>query len=169
MNFDYRRTYMLYALKPRFLFLIDATVKRLHVFNEASHRFLWSALSYWKQRISSEFQSSSFKKFTTFVKLLTYIAVTDKSALGHSAGSLHAALDTVKKVLGLAPVLFVKFLSFVEIGQKIAFLEGFRAFFKKCYEFLDFASFDSFKEVTSFASILLVFHRKSSRSYLWIL
>ena len=64
---------------------------------------------------------------------------------------------------------FVKFLSFVENGQKIAFLEGFRAFFKKCYEFLDFASFDSFKEVTSFASILLVFHRKSSRRYLWIL
>ena len=61
-----------------------------------------------------------------------------------------------------------KFLSLVEIRQKNAFLEGFTAFFKKCYEFLDFASFDSFKEVTSFASILLVFHRKSSRSYLWI-
>ena len=39
MNFDYKRTCLLYALQPRFLFLIDATVKRVDVFNEASHRF----------------------------------------------------------------------------------------------------------------------------------
>ena len=81
--------------------------------------------------------------------------------------SMESQLSLEKKINIIS--FFVKFLSFVEIGQKIAFLEGFRAFFKKCYEFLDFASFDSFKEVTSFASILLVFHRKSSRSYLWIL
>tara|TARA_Y100000593_G_C4214584_1_gene288576 strand:+ start:70 stop:303 length:234 start_codon:yes stop_codon:yes gene_type:complete len=77
---------------------------------------------------------------------------------------MKSQLSLEKKINIIA--FLVKFLSFVEIGQKIAFLEGFRAFFRKCYEFLDFASFDSFEEVTSFASIRLVFHRKSSRSYL---
>ena len=80
--------------------------------------------------------------------------------------SMESQLSLKKKINNIS--FFVKFLSLVEIRQKIAFLEGFTAFFKKCYEFLDFASFDSFKEVTFFASILLVFHRKSSRSYLWI-
>ena len=78
--------------------------------------------------------------------------------------SMESQLSLEKKINIIS--FFIKFLFFVEIGQKIAFLEGFRAFFKKCYEFLDFASFDSFKEVTSFASIRLVFHRKSSRNYL---
>ena len=42
MNFDYKRAYMFYALQPQFLFLIDATVKQVNVFNEVSHRFLGS-------------------------------------------------------------------------------------------------------------------------------
>ena len=33
---------MFYALQPQFLFLIDATVKQVNVFNEVSHRFLGS-------------------------------------------------------------------------------------------------------------------------------
>ena len=78
--------------------------------------------------------------------------------------SMESQLSLEKKINNIS--FFVKFLFLVEIRQKIAFLEGFTAFFKKCYEFLDFASFDSFKEVTSFASFQLVFHRKSSRSYL---
>ena len=82
--------------------------------------------------------------------------------------SMESQLSLEKKINNIPVSFFVPFLSLVEIRQKIAFLEGFTAFFKKCYEFLDFASFDSFKEVTFFASILLVFHRKSSRSYLWI-
>ena len=81
--------------------------------------------------------------------------------------SMESQLSLEKKIIIIS--FFVKFLSFVEIEQKISFLEGFTALFKKCYEFLDFASFDSFKEVTFFASISLVFHRKSPRSYLWIL
>ena len=81
--------------------------------------------------------------------------------------SMKSQLSLKKKINNIS--VFVKFLSLVEIRQKIEFLEGFTAFFKKCYEFLDFASFGSFKEVTFFASILLVFHRKSWRSYLWIL
>ena len=63
--------------------------------------------------------------------------------------SMESQLSLEKKINII--YFFVKVLSFVEIGQKIAFLEGFRVFFKKCYEFLDFASFDSFEEVTSFA------------------
>ena len=42
MNFDYKRAYMFYGLQPQFLFLIDATVKQVNVFNEVSHRFLGS-------------------------------------------------------------------------------------------------------------------------------
>ena len=40
MTFDYKQAYMFYALQPQFLFLIDATVKQMNVFIEASHRFL---------------------------------------------------------------------------------------------------------------------------------
>ena len=64
---------------------------------------------------------------------------------------MKSQLSLEKKINIIA--FLVKFLSFVEIGQKIAFLEGFRAFFRECYEFMDFASFDSFEEGTSFASI----------------
>ena len=60
----------------------------------------------------------------------------------------------------------------IENWSKTYHLRG-RAIFRKITLYvlvtsLDFASFDSFKEVTFFASILLVFHRKSWRSYLWI-
>ena len=72
--------------------------------------------------------------------------------------SMESQFHWKKKINNIS--FFVKFLSLVEIRQKNAFLEEFTAFFKKCYEFLDFASFDSFKEVTFFASILLVFPSK---------
>ena len=44
---------------------------------------------------------------------------------------------SLEKTINIIAFL-VKFLSFVEIGQKIAFLEGFGALFGKCYEFFDF-------------------------------
>ena len=42
---------MLYALQPRFLFFIDATMKRVDVFNEASHIFLGSVNSYFENHV----------------------------------------------------------------------------------------------------------------------
>ena len=40
MTFDYKQAHMFYALQPQFLFLIDATVKQVNVFNQVLHRFL---------------------------------------------------------------------------------------------------------------------------------
>ena len=51
MNFDYKRAYMFYALQPQFLFLIDATVKQVNVFNEVSHRVLGSVIFHFENHV----------------------------------------------------------------------------------------------------------------------
>ena len=80
--------------------------------------------------------------------------------------SMESQLSLEKKLITY--LFSLNFYLLLKLDKKNAFLEGFTAFFKKCYEFLDFASFDNFKGVTSFASIFLVFHPNSSRKYLKI-
>ena len=80
MTFDYKRAYMFYALQPQFLFLIDATVKQMNVFNEVSHRFLGSVNFHFKNHVEYTLHQQlhvifSFVELGTFVLLPISIVV----------------------------------------------------------------------------------------------
>ena len=98
-----------------------------------------------------------FQKIKTLSaqKIAPPFKITVNSAL--ESKSIKAQLSLEKEINIIS--FLVKFLCLLKLDNKSAFLEGFGELFSKCYEFLDFPSFDNFEEVTSFPSIWLAFHR----------
>ena len=92
-----------------------------------------------------------FQKIKTLSaqKIAPPFKITVNSAL--ESKSIKAQLSLEKEINIIS--FLVKFLCLLKLDNKSAFLEGFGELFSKCYEFLDFPSFDNFEEVTSFPSI----------------